>query len=308
VGPAAYGEAHRDHFTYEQKAGSDILRRVMVNAVHRVAEPIDTRDTHVMRDTAHSGARRSNVTSAPTTAPTEPPLVPVVPNITKKVKQNITLYPVYPPAPPVPLPPFEAKMAPSWYLPVSNYFVVPRLGNPDDIYDGLHMPICARHNVIPPTREMPVPAPAAEILPPPPPEPERNPKTGVVVNGPPGSFLTCWDGTVCPGRVETPGIQCCSAPVISGQTCSQIFICDKKRSCTGPRACYQAYESQWDVNNNGWELAGIMAFIAVMLLFLCLFCLYCFCDRCIFNRRNYAAQRERKKYLKALPQLQSMQE
>ena len=83
MGPAAYGEAHRDHFTYEQKAGgnpnimylttpnpdptmrlsvllsgSDILRRVMVNAVHRVAEPIDTRDTHVMRDTAHSGARR----------------------------------------------------------------------------------------------------------------------------------------------------------------------------------------------------------------------------------------------------------
>ena len=54
------------------------------------------------------------------------------------------------------LTPILCPQAPSWYLPVSNYFVVPRLGNPDDIYDGLHMPICARHNVIPPTREMPV--------------------------------------------------------------------------------------------------------------------------------------------------------
>jgi len=94
---------------------------------------------------------------------------------------------------------------------------------------------------------------------------------------------------------------------MAGDTCAQIFICDQKRTCTGPRACYQQFDSLWDINNNGWQLAGIVTFIFIMVLFLGIFLLYCCCDRCIINRRKYAAQRERKKYLQALPQMSALE-
>lgn len=155
---------------------------------------------------------------------------------------------------------------------------------------GIFIPECARNTsyIKPPTRVYPVPAP------PPPPSPPSTPPLPV---------LKCWDGSLCPGRVETAGVQCCSATVTAGQTCSQIFICDQGRTCTGKLTCYQPFLSIWDVKNNGWELAGIVTFAAVMMLFLICFCCYCCCDRCIFNRRKYAAERERKEYLKQLPPL-----
>lgn len=198
--------------------------------------------------------------------------------------------PVWASPAPVPLPPSSSTPAPSSYLPVANQFVTPRAGNEIATYAGIHIPICDREQIAVPTRSTPVRLMPLEEPPPPPVSP----------------VMRCWDGTVCPGRKQSTEFQCCSAPVMAGITCSQIFTCDKDRICTGPRACYQAYESPWDVNNNGWELAYIMAFIMVMAMFLTIFCLYCFCDRCIFNRRHYAAERERKKYLKALPQLSSM--
>lgn len=156
---------------------------------------------------------------------------------------------------------------------------------------GIHIPICQNHLITPPTRLPPVPP-----LPPPPPPPPPVP-----------NMLTCWDGTKCPERSEKPGVQCCSAPVMAGLSCAQIFVCEKKRTCTGKKACYQAFTSMWDKNNNGWQLAGIVSFILVMLLFLCIFCIYCVCDRCLFNKRKYQAMRERKKFLKQLPQISSME-
>merc|ERR1711907_131161 len=104
----------------------------------------------------------------------------------------------------------------------SNYIAVPG-GNTIGEYDGIHLPICIQHDAVPPTRLPPV-------KPPPPPP---NPPPPVVPT------MQCWDGTICPGRKEIPGIQCCSVPVMAGRTCAQIFICDKKRTCTGKRACYQ---------------------------------------------------------------------
>lgn len=91
---------------------------------------------------------------------------------------------------------------------------------------GIYVPACARNtSYIPaPTRVYPVPAPPAPPTPP---------------TAPPLPVLECWDGSTCPGRVETQGIQCCSAGVKAGQTCSQIFICDQGRTCTGPLTCYQ---------------------------------------------------------------------
>ena len=62
----------------------------------------------------------------------------------------------------------------------------------------------------------------------------------------------------------------------------------------GPTELGAAFESIWDVNNNGWELAWIVTFVLIMSVFIVLICCYCFCDRCIFNRRKYAAERERK--------------
>lgn len=256
----------------------------------------------------------------PTPVPTPTPTLIVLSNDTV-ITGNQTPAPtpinipgpvVYPGPAPVPLPAYYVAAGPD-FLPVANYFVTPRNGNILARYDGYHLPVCSRQNVIAPTRLDPVLPPEPPPAPPPPPIPT----------------LECWDGTVCPGRAETPGVQCCSSPVMAGEFCAQIFVCDKARSCTGPRACYQAYESVWDVNNNGWQLAGIVAFIIVMMVFLTIFCLYCFCDRCatachllprsswyshdaslrrcIFNRRKYAAQRERKKYLKALPQMSAME-
>merc|ERR1711934_1237060 len=77
---------------------------------------------------------------------------------------------------------------------------------------GIYIPECARNTsyIFPPTKVEPVPAP-----PPLPPLPD-----------PPLPVLTCWDGSRCPGRVKTEGVQCCSAGVKAGVTCSQIFICD----------------------------------------------------------------------------------
>lgn len=188
------------------------------------------------------------------------------------------------------------------YFPVASYHVVPRNGNMIRKHHGIHIPKCSQQDVIPPTRLDPVPKPTldelidgqggTELIPPAPPVP---------------GTMVCWDGTVCPGRSAQEGIQCCSAPVMAGDTCAQIFICDQRRTCTGPRACYQQFDSLWDVNNNGWQLAGIVTFICVMTLFLCLFLTYCCCDRCIINRRKYAAQRERKRYLTALPSLSSLE-
>jgi len=148
---------------------------------------------------------------------------------------------------------------------------------------NLFIPPCARNTsyILPPTRNVPIPRP------PPPPTPPTAPEQPI---------LNCWDGSICPGRVEQAGIQCCSARVMSGVTCAQIFICDKGRTCTGKETCYQPFESIWDVNNNGWELAGIVTFILLMTGFVLLVCCYCCCDRCIFNRRKYAADRERKEY------------
>ena len=91
---------------------------------------------------------------------------------------------------------------------------------------NIFVPQCARDTsfITPPTRNQPVPRP------PPPPTPPTSPLQPI---------LTCWDGSTCPGRVEEAGIQCCSVRVMSGVTCSQIFICDKGRTCTGPETCYQ---------------------------------------------------------------------
>lgn len=174
---------------------------------------------------------------------------------------------------------------------VANSYLVNPKGNKVESFSGWHIPICAQHNIIYPTKY-----PAVKAPPPPPPPPPPVVPT-----------MQCWDGTVCPGRKEVEGYQCCSAPVMAGITCAQIFVCDQKRTCTGKRACYQAYTSPWDKNNNGWELAAIVAFIIIMLVFVCLFCLYCCCDRCIINRRKYAAMRERKRYMKNLPNHQNMQ-
>lgn len=158
----------------------------------------------------------------------------------------------------------------------------------------IFIPPCVRNTsyIPPPTRNTHSIVPA----PPPPPTPPTNP---------PEPVLECWDGSRCPGRVTEEGVQCCSARVKAGVTCSQIFICDKGRTCTGPETCYQPFESIWDVNNNGWELAGIATFVVVMASFVLFTCCYCCCDRCIFNRRKYAAERERKEYLKQLPPLGS---
>lgn len=194
------------------------------------------------------------------------------------------------PAPPVPLTAWN-EHANATYFPVANYRVMPRNGNVIRKHSGIHIPICQQKLVIKPTRLEPVPAPPPPIGPAPPVTPT----------------MVCWDGTVCPGRKIEEGIQCCSAPVMAGDTCAQIFICDQKRTCTGPRACYQQFDSLWDINNNGWQLAGIVSFIFIMILFLCIFLLYCCCDRCIINRRKYAAQRERKKYLQALPQMSALE-
>jgi len=243
-------------------------------------------------------------TAAPTAAPTVAPTTPTAAPTTAPTlaPAGSTVAPTLAPAPipqsvlATPLPPWNEEAPPS-YLPVANMFVMPRNGNRVSTHNGYHLPICARDTVAPPTRIPPVVEP-----PPPPPYPP-----------PLQPAMTCWDGTICRGRLESQEYQCCSAPVKALNTedntftCSQIFVCDKKRTCTGKRACFQAFESQWDKNNNGMELAYIYSFIVVMMMFLCLFCLYCFCDRCVFNRRAYAAARERKKYLKALPQLSSME-
>merc|ERR1712022_66788 len=90
---------------------------------------------------------------------------------------------------------------------------------------NIFIPDCKRNTsyIAPPTRNTPVPAPT--------------PLPGLPE--PPQPVLKCWDGTSCPGRVEEDGIQCCSAPVVAGVTCSQIFTCDQGRTCTGPMTCYQ---------------------------------------------------------------------
>jgi len=187
-------------------------------------------------------------------------------------------------------------------FPVASYYVVPRNGNMIRKHHGIHIPKCTQQDAIPPTRLEPVPLPTFDEL------IDGQGGTDLIAPAPPvEDTMVCWDGTVCPGRSAVPGIQCCSAPVMAGDTCAQIFICDQRRTCTGPRACYQQFDSLWDINNNGWQLAGIVTFICVMSLFLCLFLTYCCCDRCIINRRKYAAQRERKRYLTALPSLSSLE-
>lgn len=222
----------------------------------------------------------------------------------------VATYPTPTPTPaPTPAPtPVGYVALPVWteeagpdYFPVASYYVVPRNGNVLRKHHGFHIPKCHQQDAIPPTRLPPVAYPSVEDL------VDGQGGTDLIPPAPPvPNTMICWDGTVCPGRSAQVGIQCCSAPVMAGDTCAQIFICDQRRTCTGPRACYQQFDSLWDVNNNGWQLAGIVTFIGVMSLFLCLFLTYCCCDRCIINRRKYAAQRERKRYLSALPSLSSM--
>merc|ERR1711865_240425 len=65
---------------------------------------------------------------------------------------------------------------------------------------GIYIPPCERNTSFfkPPTKTYFVTAP-----PPPPVPPATFPQP----------VLTCWDGSTCAGRLETDGIQCCSAGV-----------------------------------------------------------------------------------------------
>merc|ERR1712224_1001417 len=95
--------------------------------------------------------------------------------------------------------------------PVANQYITTPGGNDEAEFDGRNIPICIQQDVVPPTRLPPVPP----IPPPPRPPPPVVPT------------MQCWDGTICPGRKEIPGIQCCSVPTMAGITCAQIFVCDK---------------------------------------------------------------------------------
>merc|ERR1712070_574515 len=119
----------------------------------------------MLRRVTSNNSNSSNITIAPTAAPTfaAPPVANLTANITQWALDT-SVY-AYPPAPPVPLDPWYV-LAPEWYLPVANYYVVPRAGNLVGKYHGRHIPICAQQHVIPPTRLLPVPSPAPQPPPP----------------------------------------------------------------------------------------------------------------------------------------------